>query len=98
MVISEVSTLDGTLSKQDAVALVSLLTTPYLALPLVVEFVSQERMVGALFHPRMQVSGASFPGAPFAVHCCRGQRGVWTVTRHPPVCVHVCMPVCHPRP
>ncbi len=55
---AQVDTLDGVLSRQDAVHLVSLLTTPYIAIPLLLEFVCQERMLSAMLHPRMQVREA----------------------------------------
>jgi hypothetical protein len=54
IVLSDVDTLDNLLSKHDAQTLVSYLSVPYIAIPLICSFISQERIVAALFHKRMQ--------------------------------------------
>lgn len=51
---SKIDTLGGALTREDADALVSALTSPYLRIPLLLQFFSQEKALSALLTERVQ--------------------------------------------
>ena len=52
--VQALPTFDSSLSPQDSEALMGLLTVPYLRIPLLLRFFSENRL-GALFHPKLQL-------------------------------------------